>query len=123
MVSKILQYVIVRKDILPTKKSSQAFTMGACMAQACHAVTAAIVRNLSARETQQYIEGLEDMTVCVLGVDTADELLSVSSQLAEHRIPYHLWIEKPEKIPTALATAPMEKDTVAPLVAHLKLLR
>ena len=123
MTSKILQYVIVRKDILPSKKAQHSFTMGACMAQACHAATAAVFKSLSASETAEYLTAMEDMTVCVLGVENGDELSAVSSKLAENDIPHHLWIEKPEMIATALATAPVSKDRVSSFLSHLKLLR
>ena len=120
---KILQYVVIRKDILPSKKTSHAFSMGACMAQACHAATAAIVKSFSTNETEQYLSALGNMTVCVLGVDDADELVALSKRLEDSNVPFHLWIEKPELIPTALATAPVNKADVSHLLSHLKLLR
>ena len=63
------------------------------------------------------------MTVCVLGVDDADELVALSKRLEDSNVPFHLWIEKPELIPTALATAPVNKADVSHLLSHLKLLR
>jgi peptidyl-tRNA hydrolase len=121
--SKILQYVVIRRDILPSKKSSSGFSMGACIAQACHAATAAVVQNYDSGFTKSYLSSLGDMTVCVLGVDTAAELEELSLELGAHGINCHLWLEKPENIVTALATAPTEKDQVFPFVRHLKLLR
>jgi hypothetical protein len=63
------------------------------------------------------------MTVCVLGVEDGDELRELAERLREKGIPSHLWIEKPELIPTALATAPVTKDSVHDILGHLKLLR
>lgn len=123
MVVKLLQYVIVRKDILPNKLNSGAFSLGACMAQACHAATAVIVQSFSDSNTQQYLKSIGDMTVCVLGVENVNELISLSKQLEENDIRIHLWIEKPEDIPTALATVPVTKEHVFPILGHLKLLR
>ena len=123
MSSKILQYVIMRKDLLPSRNISHAFSMGACMAQACHAATAAIVNSLGSADTSEYIRGLEDMTVCVLGVENGEELQALSATLHANGIACHLWIEKPESIPTALATAPTRKELVSPHLGHLKLLR
>jgi hypothetical protein len=63
------------------------------------------------------------MTVCVLGVDGTDELEAIAHSLSESGIVHHLWIEKPETIPTALATSPVTKENVAHILGHLKLLR
>jgi hypothetical protein len=121
--SKVLQYVIMRKDLLPSKKSSGAFSLGANIAQACHAATAALVRFQSTPEAFEFVQSLEDMTVCVLGCDNEDELRTIEKNFEIHKINYHVWIEKPELIPTAIATAPVKKEDVFPLVSHLKLLR
>ena len=121
--SKILQYVVLRKDILPVKKSSASFSLGACIAQACHAATAAIMEDFDSTSTKSYLSSLGDMTVCVLGVDSASELEDLNLVFKENGIKCHLWMEKPEFVVTALATAPNEKDKVFPFVSHLKLLR
>jgi hypothetical protein len=63
------------------------------------------------------------MTVCVLGVDDEAELIALSRKMEQHDISCHLWIEKPEDIPTSLATAPVTKERAFPIVGHLKLLR
>ncbi len=123
MSAKVLQYVIVRRDLLPNKKVPGSFSMGAIIAQACHAATAAVFGKIEDVSTKTYIAALEDMTVCVLGVDNDDELRGIAKTLTENRVSHHLWIEKPEMISTALATGPVEKDSVAHLLAHLKLLR
>jgi len=120
--NKIVQYVIMRKDLLPNKKS-KAFSTGAFIAQACHAAAAALHRFSSTDPTTRFLNDLENMTVCVLGVEDKIELESLAQTLANGEIPFHLWIEKPENIPTALATAPVEKQAVWELVGHLKLLR
>jgi peptidyl-tRNA hydrolase len=63
------------------------------------------------------------MTVCVLGVDSSDELNELATRLEYGGIANHLWIEKPEMIPTALATGPVKKEDVQAILGHLKLLR
>jgi peptidyl-tRNA hydrolase len=123
MSSKVLQYVVVRKDLLPAKKMTGTFSTGAIISQGCHAATAAITKTLDAPQTQSFLAALEDMTVCVLGVENGAELEGLADVLRSNRIPFHLWIEKPESIPTALATAPVDKDTAYPYLSHLKLLR
>jgi|LauGreDrversion4_2_1035121.scaffolds.fasta_scaffold24882_4 peptidyl-tRNA hydrolase len=119
---KIVQYVIMRRDLIKTKKS-QSFSTGAYIAQACHASTAALHIFASSENTHIFLNDIEDMTVCVLGVEDKQELESIERSLSANGIPNHLWIEKPEIIPTALATAPVEKHEVGHLLSHLKLLR
>ena len=41
----------------------------------------AVVKSFSTNETEQYLSALGDMTVCVLGVDDADELVALSKRL------------------------------------------
>lgn len=120
--NKIIQYVVMRKDLLPSKKS-KAYSTGAFVAQACHAASAALHRFGSSEQTARFLSDLENMTVCVLGVEDELELESLASKLTAGGIEFHTWIEKPENIPTALATAPVEKHLVWDYLGHLKLLR
>lgn len=78
---------------------------------------------MDSSETKGYLDRLEDMTVCVLGVEDGVQLETVSQLLSERGIRFHLWIEKPEMIPTALATAPVTKESVLDVLGGLKLLR
>ena len=55
MTSMILQYIIMRKDLLPSKKSANSFSMGANVAQACHAATAAIFKTTQNQATVDYL--------------------------------------------------------------------
>lgn len=123
MSNKLLQYVILRKDLVSTKKSAVSFSMGANVAQACHAATAAIVKSFHAPSTVEYLSLLEDMTLCVLSVQDGQELEEIGRMLKTNAVAFHLWVEQPEGISTALATAPMPRDQIAPLLSHLKLLR
>lgn len=103
------------------KKSS--FSLGANIAQACHAASAAILKSNGSSNTVEFAASLEDMTVCVLSVEDEFELTQMGEVFSLNHVPFYLWLEKPENIPTALATAPFPKETVFPLVRHLKLLR
>jgi peptidyl-tRNA hydrolase len=119
--NKIIQYVVMRKDLIDSKWTS--FSIGANISQACHAATAAIHRFHSLEFTQEFLQDMDNMTVCVLSVESEDELQILSSNLSVAGIAYHLWIEKPEMVATALATAPMPKGVVGGFFTHLKLLR
>lgn len=57
----------------------------------------------------------------VLEATGEDQLHNIASTLEEAGIPYKLWIEQPENFPTALASAPARKSTVAPFFKKLKL--
>ena len=64
MSAGIVQYVIVRSDLL-TKLS---WPFGALVAQACHASTAAIHLNYNDEATQKYLADLDNMHKVVLEV-------------------------------------------------------
>jgi hypothetical protein len=68
--------------------------------------------------TQSYLRNLENMRKVVLEVSicsynhkflTKNEqsLKSLAAALADNKVTHHLWIEHPENLPTALATAPL----------------
>lgn len=120
--NKIIQYVVMRKDLRPSAKSN-GFSTGAYVAQGCHAAAAALHRFSSSERTTRFLNDLDNMTVCVLGVENDVELESLASKLSAANVSFHMWIEQPENIPTALATAPVEKHQVWDLLGHLKLLR
>jgi Peptidyl-tRNA hydrolase PTH2 len=63
------------------------------------------------------------MTKCVLGVENAEQLQLIASNLESHRKKFHLWNEQPENIPVALATAPGEKEDLQEFFKHLKLMK
>lgn len=62
--SKLVQYVIVRHDLLKELK----WPMGAFMAQACHAATACLHLYKEDPQTQEYLADLDNMTKVVLDV-------------------------------------------------------
>jgi hypothetical protein len=90
---------------------------------ACHAASAALHSSSESVETKDFLARLQDMTVCVLSVDDGDELMFVANALRREGVSHYLWVEKPEMIHTALATAPVYKDDVFSVLGHLKLLR
>ena len=50
-------------------------------------------------------------------------LLKLAAALETAGVSYHLWVEQPEGIPTALATAPRFKSTVPKPLKKCKLFR
>lgn len=57
----------------------------------------------------------------VLEASGEDQLHTIAKNLEEAGILHKLWIEQPENFPTALASAPARKSTVAPYFKKLKL--
>ena len=115
----IVQYLFVRRDL--------DWPQGAVAAQAAHASVAAIVEGTKAQDaaTLQYTapEQLTSMTKSVYGVDNEEELKSIQAAWESKfgSESYHLWIEQPENIPTALATWPVERtNAVSKVVKKLK---
>ena len=62
--STIVQYVVVRGDLVKVQK----WPLGALIAQACHASSAAIHLFYDAQHTQQYLSDLDRMHKVVLEV-------------------------------------------------------
>ncbi|OQR67134.1 hypothetical protein BIW11_13704 [Tropilaelaps mercedesae] len=115
--SSMIQYVVVRSDLMEELK----WPTGAVIAQACHASTAALHLFREDEDTQAYTKNLDTMHKVVLACPSEAELRSIQSKLTAASISHKLWIERPEEIPTALATKPYPKADVSPFFKHLKL--
>ena len=72
--STVVQYVAVRKDLLILHK----WSIGALIAQACHACTAAIHVNRDDPACQQYLLNLDTMHKIVLEVRNGQPLPTIS---------------------------------------------
>lgn len=66
MGTNIVQYVIIRRDVLKTLK----WPVGALIAQACHACTAVIHMFYQNQDTQTYLSDLDRMHKVILEVRT-----------------------------------------------------
>ncbi|ORE16381.1 hypothetical protein BCV71DRAFT_183527 [Rhizopus microsporus] len=77
------------------------------MTQACHAATAILHITREDKNTQEYLADLDNMHKVVLETKNEGSLDKLADVLSQHQIPYKRWIEQPENIPTALATAPL----------------
>lgn len=64
MATQIVQYVLIRKDLI----SSLKWTLGALIAQACHACTATIHLFYEDQNTKEYLKDLDNMHKVVLEV-------------------------------------------------------
>ncbi|XP_072350757.1 putative peptidyl-tRNA hydrolase PTRHD1 [Scyliorhinus torazame] len=117
--SPLLQYVVLRADLQP----ESGWSLGALVAQACHASTAAIHLFYPEPNTQQYLRELDSMRKVVLQAADEQTLTKLSETLKEANIDHKLWIEQPENVATCLALKPYPKNQVQKLLKKLKLLK
>ncbi|XP_026759779.1 putative peptidyl-tRNA hydrolase PTRHD1 [Galleria mellonella] len=117
MSNTIVQYVLLRSDLL----KDLGWSIGALVAQACHASTAVLHLYRSDEHTIQYLNDLDNMHKVVLEVPNEESLKKVAEKLKENSIDHKLWIEQPENIATCLAIKPYPKEVVKKFVGKFKL--
>ena len=111
----LVQYVVLRRDLA----GSLGWPLGSVVAQGAHAAVAACAQFADDPDTQAYVgpENVSHMRKVCLGVKGEAQLLNLSAKLTDAGVAHRLWRELPEDFPTALATKPAPKSTVA---AHFK---
>ncbi|KAL1508925.1 hypothetical protein ABEB36_003744 [Hypothenemus hampei] len=117
--STIVQYVVVRGDLLKELK----WPIGALIAQACHAVTAVTHLYSEDEHTKSYLEDLNNMHKVVLEANNEDSIRDLSKALEENNIKHKMWIEQPENIPTCIAVKPYPKEEVQRYFKKFKLFK
>ncbi|KAI0790591.1 peptidyl-tRNA hydrolase II [Abortiporus biennis] len=97
--------IVVRRDLL----DAEGWGTGPLMAQVAHATAAILHETRELTDTQLYLEDLKNMrkTSDEKSLQRLGELL----QKCSPPVPYHLWIEQPENIPTCIAIAPNRRDS------------
>lgn len=107
--NKIVQYILINKEIIDKK-----WTLGSIIAQGCHACVAVIAENLEDELVKEYVkfENINDMHKVVLQINDTKELQHLSNILDKNSLKYKLWIEQPENIITALAVKPYHRDFI-----------
>ncbi|XP_014235399.1 putative peptidyl-tRNA hydrolase PTRHD1 [Trichogramma pretiosum] len=115
--SGIVQYVLVRGDLI----KSLEWPVGAVIAQACHACSAAIHLFHDDPDTQKYLGDLDNMHKVVLEVPSEESLKTLHQTLEDNSIKHKLWIEQPENIPTCLVVKPYPKEEVHKYFKKFKL--
>eukprot|EP00126_Sphaerothecum_destruens_P014952 Sdes_comp8849_c0_seq1m241 len=121
MSEPLIQYILVRKDLLSTLN----WTFGSLAAQCCHASVAVLFSHAHEEAVVKYTcpDSLQNMRKIVLQVQDETCLLEFSETLKEAQVFHHLWIEEPEHIPTCLATIPLKKSVVKNIFKRLQLFR
>jgi hypothetical protein len=116
----LVQYIVLLK--------SKGFSTGALVAQGAHASVSAIWLSKDSPFTLQYcgpgaLDRMHKVTLEAPSREILEELSHVLANAKPDPITHKLWIELPEAIPTALATAPMPRALLKPFFSALKLLR
>ncbi|PVD32021.1 hypothetical protein C0Q70_07447 [Pomacea canaliculata] len=117
--TSIVQYVVVRSDLVKTKK----WPLGALIAQACHASSAAIHLFYKTQHTQEYLSDLDRMHKVVLEAKDEESLKELSQMLTTSQVDFKLWVEQPENFPTCLATRPYPKEEIQQYFKQFKLMK
>jgi peptidyl-tRNA hydrolase len=114
---KVVQYVVVRRDLIET------WPLGSVLTQGCHASVAAIWLYKDDPLTIHYCspQNLDSMHKVTLQVKGEIQMTNLADKLTKAGIHHKLWIEHPENIPTSLATKPYPKSFIAPFFKSLKL--
>ncbi|KAK4793483.1 hypothetical protein SAY86_023918 [Trapa natans] len=113
----IVQYVVLRRDLIDT------WPLGSVVTQGCHASVSAIWEHRDDSITAEYCspEKIDSMHKVTLEVKGETQILNLSEKLKAGGIAHKLWIEQPENFPTCLATKPYVKSTVSSYFKKLKL--
>ena len=116
----LVQYLVLHRP-------KKGFSLGALVAQGAHAAVAAVFASRDAPHTRAYCDParIDAMHKVCLEAPSREALEALAAVLAAATPPvaFKLWVEQPEGVATALATAPYPRSTLRPLFAALKLLR
>lgn len=119
MSSAIVQYVVVRGDLLKELK----WPVGALIAQACHAATAVTHLYYEDDHMATYLKDLDNMHTVVLEASDESSLMGLKSKLEEADVKHKLWFEQPENIPTCIAAKPYPKEEIQKYFKKFKLFK
>jgi peptidyl-tRNA hydrolase len=95
----------------------------ALVAQGAHASVAALHESRDQPATQAYLADLGAMHKIVLAAPSAEAIEGVAAALRGASLGARVWVEQPEMVVTALATAPARRSVLAAFFQGLKLLR
>lgn len=116
----LVQYVIVRRDLL---KPPLDWPVGSVIAQACHACLAVVWEHREDPEVVAYLAATDSMHKVVKECKGEPQLRTLAARLAAEGVAHKLWIEQPEGIPTAIALKPYPRSRVQHVVKKFQLLK
>ncbi|KAJ1735824.1 hypothetical protein LPJ61_000330 [Coemansia biformis] len=118
MSAPLTVFIVMRKDLAKVLQ----WPLGSIVAQGSHAAVAAIWKYRDDARVKEYTGSLDSMHKVVLGTKNEASLLKVAEDLAQKDIPFYLWTEQPENVPTCLATVPVLRSDLGDVLKRCSLL-
>ncbi|KAJ1849302.1 hypothetical protein LPJ73_003758 [Coemansia sp. RSA 2703] len=112
-------FIVIRKDLQKVLN----WPLGSIVTQGCHASTSVIWKFRDDERVKEYTSDLENMHKVALETKNEASLLKMAENLKQRNIPFHLWIEQPENIPTCLATIPVMRSDLGDALKKCQLMR
>ncbi|KAJ2398498.1 hypothetical protein GGI23_003200 [Coemansia sp. RSA 2559] len=112
-------FIVIRKDLIRTLN----WPLGSVVAQGCHATAAALWKHQDDERVKQYMSDLDTMHKVTMETKNEASLLKVAASLKEKNVPFYLWIEQPENMPTCLATVPVVRSDLGDSMKKCSLMR
>lgn len=84
---------------------------------------AAVAKSLGTDSTKAYLDDLSSMHKIVLKANNEEELRKLLSVLESKEIAHYAWIEQPEDLLVAIASAPADKGLLSPHFKQFKLFK
>ncbi|XP_006835298.1 PREDICTED: putative peptidyl-tRNA hydrolase PTRHD1 [Chrysochloris asiatica] len=116
----LVQYLVLRKDL---SQAPFSWPVGALVAQACHAATAALHVHRDHPHTAAYLRELGRMRKVVLEAPNESTLKELAETLQQKNIDHMLWLEQPENIATCIALRPYPKEEVNQYLKKFRLFK
>ncbi|KAI9255575.1 peptidyl-tRNA hydrolase II domain-containing protein [Sporodiniella umbellata] len=112
----LTMFIVIRKDLAQKLN----WPIGSIIAQACHASTAMLHLTYDSKNTKDYFFDVDNMHKVILQTKDKASLEKLENVLLQNQVPCKKWVEQPENIPTALATAPLSNRSPEVLGAFRK---
>ncbi|KAJ2846828.1 hypothetical protein IWW36_004162, partial [Coemansia brasiliensis] len=99
-------FIVMRKDLVKVLQ----WPLGSVVSQGAHAAVAVMHKYRDDERVKEYVQDLDSMHKVVLETKNETSLLKMADNLKLKNIPFYLWTEQPENIPTCLATVPIMRS-------------
>ncbi|KAJ2664699.1 hypothetical protein IWW48_000646 [Coemansia sp. RSA 1200] len=119
MSEALTMFIVMRKDLLRTLN----WPVGSVITQGCHATAAALWTYREDERVKQYMNDIDTMHKVTLETKNEASLLKIADDLKEKHVPFYLWTEQPENIPTCLATVPVMRSSLGDALKKCSLMR
>ncbi|KAJ1752630.1 hypothetical protein LPJ78_000718 [Coemansia sp. RSA 989] len=108
-------FIVMRKDLVKVLQ----WPLGSVVSQGAHAAVAVMHKYRDDERVKEYVQDLDSMHKVVLETKNETSLLKMADNLRLKNIPFYLWTEQPENIPTCLATVPIMRSDLGDALKKL----